>query len=92
MMFNDDPQSSFYIETLSREHLAEVPKLAEFIGRKIATSHRTFSTSSDEDERMEVLEKITMFNASLLLLVLSSLTEDRTVLETSKTIYREATK
>jgi hypothetical protein len=91
-MFHDDPQSSFYVDALSREHLAEVPKLADFIGRKIVTHHRTFSTSSDGDEKMDALEKMTMLNASLLLLVLSSFTEDRTILETSKTIYRETTK
>lgn len=90
MIYDEEHLSDFLIAS-PREYQSETTDIADFIARRTLAHHRSFVTSNDIEEKLDHLEALTNLNTSLLLLVLSNLTEDRAMIDAAKNIYRETT-
>lgn len=66
----------------------EIQPIAAFIARKILTLKRSLSTAQDADEKVELAAQMTMCEISIALLVMAFLTEDSSLIETAKDIFR----
>ena len=62
---------------------------AAFIAKKIIALKKSFSTSSDTDEKNEIQIMLTFHQSALLLICLSFLTEENELTDLAKEIYRD---
>ena len=61
---------------------------AAFIAKKIIALKKSFSTSSDTDEKNEIKAMLLFHQSALLLLCLSFFTEENEITDLAKEIYR----
>lgn len=83
-MFYDDN----YIPFPSSEKLNEIEPVATFISKKMVSLKRTLDTSADLDEKMDTIAGLIMCESSISLLSLAYLTENNSLIEEAKNIYR----
>ena len=83
-MFYDDN----YIPFPSSERLDEIEPVATFITKKIVSLKRTLNTSTDLDEKIDTIAGLIMCESSISLLSLAYLTENKSLIEEAKNIYR----
>ena len=83
-MFYDDN----YIPFPSSEKLNEIEPVATFISKKIVSLKRTLDTSTDLDEKIDTIAGLIMCESSISLLSLAYLTENNSLIEEAKNIYR----
>ena len=83
-MFYDDN----YIPFPSSERLNEIEPIATFISKKMVSLKRTLNTSTDFDEKLDTIAGLIMCESSISLLSLAYLTENNSLIEEAKNIYR----
>ena len=83
-MFYDDN----YIPFPSSEKLNEIEPVAIFISKKMVSLKRTLDTSADLDEKIDTIAGLIMCESSISLLSLAYLTENNSLIEEAKNIYR----
>jgi len=83
-MFYDDN----YIPFPSSERLDEIEPIATFISKKMVSLKRTLDTSADLDEKIDTIAGLIMCESSISLLSLAYLTENNSLVEEAKNIYR----
>ena len=83
-MFYDDN----YIPIPSSEKLNEIEPVATFISKKMVSLKRTLDTSADLDEKIDTIAGLIMCESSISLLSLAYLTENNSLIEEAKNIYR----
>jgi hypothetical protein len=66
----------------------EIDPIANFVSRKICSLKRTLDTSTDIEEKIDTISEILMCEASIALLTLAYLTENASLIEDAKNIYR----
>ncbi len=90
-MFDDDQfdgTASHCFPSLPNEKTESVIPLAEFLAKKMRTLN-SFHTSTDSEERLEIIQATTLCAGSLMLLSLAFFTESQELIETAKQTYRE---
>ena len=83
-MFYDDN----YIPSPLNDRLNEIEPIATFISKKMVLLKRTLNTSNDLDEKIDTIAGLIMCKSSISLLSLAYLTENRSLIEQAKNIYR----
>jgi hypothetical protein len=83
-MFYDDN----YIPSPLNDRLNEIEPIATFISKKIVSLKRTLDTSEDLNEKIDTLSELIMCESSISLLSLAYLTENHSLIEEAKNIYR----
>jgi hypothetical protein len=84
-MFYDDN----YIPSPLNDRLNEIEPIATFISKKMVSLKRTLNTSTDLDEKIDTIAGLIMCESSISLLSLAYLTENHSLVEEAKNIYRE---
>jgi hypothetical protein len=84
-MFDDT-----FIAPLPRsQYLAEIEQVADFITKKIITAKKSYQTSTDVGEKIDILLCLITYQSTLSLLNAAYLTEDYEMLDKAKETYRE---
>jgi len=83
-MFYDDN----YIPFPSSERLNEIEPVVTFISKKMVSLKRTLNTSNDLEEKIDTIAGLIMCESSISLLSLTYLTENHSLIEEAKNIYR----
>ena len=83
-MFYDDA----YIPSTLNDRLNEIEPIATFISKKMVLLKRTLNTSNDLDEKIDTIAGLIMCKSSISLLSLAYLTENHSLIEEAKNIYR----
>ncbi len=92
MMFDDDEfdgTASHFFPSLPNEKTESVIPIAQFLAKKMRTLNTSFLTSTDSDERLEIVQAMTLCSGSLMLLSLAFFTESQELIEAAKQTYRE---
>ncbi len=92
MMFDDDQfdgTASHFFPSFPNEKTESVIPVAEFLARKMRNLNTSFHTSTDSEERLEIIQATTLCSGSLMLLSLAFFTESQELIEAAKQTYRE---
>ena len=71
-----------------RSETESIIPIAAFIAKKIVALKKSFATSTDADEKSEILSTLSFHQSALLLLSLSFLTEEKELTDLAKEIVR----
>lgn len=87
MIYSSDDHDG-YNSTPSNPILDEIPSIASFLSKRMVQLRRSFITAQDEVERLEAVASIVMCSSALSVLHLAYLTEQQSLIEDAKSIYR----
>ena len=86
-MYYDD--NDFIIPTYQENNVEKIIPIAAFIGKKIKANKIAFITSTDGEEKTELLSTMVLAQSSLLLLCMAYFAENNDLVEIAKEIIRE---
>lgn len=87
-MFADFDDDTHIFPTYDRQSTESIIAIATFVGRKIAGLKKSFATSTDADERNEIIATMIFHQSVLLLLCLSFFAESHELTDIAKEIFR----
>ncbi len=89
-MFDDefDAGNSHFFPSLPNEKTESTVPVAQFLAKKMRNFSTSFRTSTDSDERLEILQAMVLCSSSLMLLSLAFFTESPELIEAAKETYR----
>lgn len=88
-MFDDfDHTPSHFIPSFQASAIENVIPVAGFIAKKLRTLNNSFRTSTDYEERQEIMEQMILYSASLSVLHLAYYAESQTLIDASKELFR----
>ncbi len=83
----DETNSHLFPSSPSQKNESIVP-VAEFFSRKLLVLQASFRTATDSDERQEIIQSALMISASLSLLSLGFFTEEQSLVQAAKVLFR----
>ncbi len=89
-MFYDefDEGISHCFPSFPNEKTESVIGIAQFLAKKMRTPNASFRTSTDSEERLEILQGMVLCSSSLMLLSLAFFSESPELIEAAKETYR----
>ncbi len=89
-MFDDefDAGNSHFVPSFPNEKAENVFPVAQFLAKKMRNLNTSFHTSTDNEERLEILQGMVLCSSSLVLLSLAFFTESSELIEAAKETYR----
>jgi hypothetical protein len=88
-MFADDYEGTHFIPTYDIQSNESIVPIAAFVAKRIATLKKSFATSTDADEKSEIVAMLLFHQSILLILCLSFLTESPELTDIAKEIFRQ---
>ena len=87
-MFAEHYDDTHFIPTYDRQSNENIVPVSLFVAKKIATLKKSFATSTDADEKDEIVATILFHQSTLLILCLSFFTESPELTDIAKEIFR----
>lgn len=87
-MFDEPDADTHFFPTYDRQSTENIVPVAVFVARKIASLKKSFVTSTDADERNEIIATMIFHQSVLFLLCLSFFTEATELTDIAKEIFR----
>lgn len=84
-MFDAD---TYLFPIFERTETESIVPIVEFISKKIRALNASFRSSTDSDERLEIIESMLLCSASLSLLSLASHHESQQLIDAAKETFR----
>jgi hypothetical protein len=78
-----------FISTYDRQSSDSIIPVAAFVAKRIATLKNSFVTSTDADEKNEIIATLLFHQSTLLILCLSFFTESPELTDIAKEIFRK---
>ena len=88
-MFADDYEDTHFIPTYDRQSSDGIIPVVAFVAKRIATLKKSFVTSTDADEKNEIIATLLFHQSTLLMLCLSFFTESPELTDIAKEIFRK---
>jgi hypothetical protein len=88
-MFDEPDADMHFFPTYDRQSTENIVPVAVFVARKIAGLKKSFASSTDADERNEIIAAMVFHQSVLLLLCLSFFTESTELTDIAKEIFRK---
>lgn len=87
-MFDDFSGGTHLFPAFTNEKVENVIPIADFIAKRLRSLNTSFRTSTDSDERLEIIQGMLVCTASLSLLTLATYHESQQLIDTAKDIYK----
>ncbi len=87
-MLDDLDTDTHFFPTYDRQSNESIVPIVMFVAKKIATLKKSFATSTDADEKNEIIATMLFHQSTLLILCLSFFTESPELTDIAKEIFR----
>ena len=87
-MFTEPENNTYFIPIYDSQKNENIIPIITFVSKRIAALKKSFSTSTDSDEKNEIIAAILFHQSTLLILCIPFFTESPELNEIAKDIFR----